>query len=267
MAKKTTPDAGSVRRDAPARDARRKKEYTAEQQRRRSRRARDLWITAGVFLLAGLAVFLLLRFSMSVDSIVLYEPVYKYQVTERIDYSGVTELRHDDGVTTLKNGETVLQLGAEPLYYRDRNALLLPTDMILVLPDRPLLARMERFSVVTYAENGIALSRGDKSQMIARGFLYDGVDRYVFLTGIRLTWLDQELTLSPLSLVTVTADETLICIDHQSGEAIRLDTGACTVLAQSESGYEVNLTSNSITLADGTNALLFTRADILDPIL
>ena len=266
MPKTKTPDA-AVRRDPAAGNARRTKAEAAERQRKRSRRARDLWITAGVFLLVGVAVFLLLRFSLAVDSIVLYEPVYKYQVTERVDFSGVTQLRHEDGVTTLKNGEKSLQLGAEPLYYRDSDALILPADMILVLPDRPLLARAERFSTVTYTENGIALSRGDKTQMIARGFLYDGADRYVFLTDIRVTWLDQERTLSPLSQVTAAADGTLLIIDHQSGEAALIDTGVCTVLAQSESGYEVNLTNDSITLADGTNALLFTRADILDPIL
>lgn len=238
----------------------------SERERRKKRILRDALITAGVFVLAGAAVFFLVRFSMTVDAVTLYEPVYKYQVTDKIAYRGMSRISFKDGVTTLQNGESTLQLGADPLYYEGKKSILLPADMILVMPDRPLLARAERFSVLSYTENGVELTRGTDSQMIARGFLYDGADRYVFLSEMRLTWLDQELTLSPLSCVTTTSDRQLLVVDHAADTATMYDTGSGSVLAQSESGYEVDLKTDKLTLDDGTEALLFSRPEVLDPL-
>ncbi len=241
-------------------------EKTRKRKMQQKKRRRDILIALAVFALVAAVVVLILRFSLTVDSITLTEPLYKYQVTERIDFDGRSTLSYDDGVPTLENGGRSFRLDAEPLYLANSDAVVLPQDMILVLPDRPLLARAQHFSTLTNTDSGVQLLRGKSRTMISRGFLYDGRDRYLFLSAVKLVWGEAWAELSPLSYVVVQPDQTLLYLNHETGACVILDTGICRVQAVSESGYKVDLTNDAMTLADGREILLFADPAALEPL-
>ena len=118
----------------------------------------------------------------------------------------------------LENENKLYDVHQIPLYYEDKDALLLPGTFGLVQPwahkmnSLPEMTNLVRDTYVVYFQ------KEDWFVAMKDAFLYDGGTRYIMLDRTELLVNKETVTLSPLSMITVEDEAKLSVYEYDSKE-------------------------------------------------
>lgn len=226
-------------------------------------------ITALILVAAALVIIVLVFFfQRGVDSTRISGGAYNYFGEQRVSYSGTVKLQHDDKTNLTKasydgGSET---LDSTPLYDGD-GVLTIPYAYSYYDLESGFIYRLEHFSTARITGSGVELTDADRSKSSARGFLYDGVDTYIFLEDAELDFGEGDSIRVPaLSYAVARYGNTLqyYRYDASGGSSTVVHTGETPLLARFDNGDVLNMGTDSLSKRDGTSQLLIVVPQVLD---
>lgn len=194
-------------------------------------------------------------------------PTVYYNGGESELAEGTVLQRTGEGNTVANIGGIQRELTALPIYFPERNAFLLPNDMIYYDPRGTTIGRIEYFTEIRIDSHGMIYAVTDgKETRLQPGFLYDGKDFYVFLEPMSVTLNGYRKEVSAMSYVEAIYRGEIMVFDYESKAFLQEPTREA-VTAEIETGdYTLSLLADSITNFQGGRRLLITRPDLLDPL-
>lgn len=221
---------------------------------------------AAVVLVPAVILILVLYFYKETKTARVDGGLYTYFGEVKDVYDGGSTLRQDDqGTTTIKNDGKTVGLNSRPLYENDDNHVLLPYQYVWVDQKQMKMARVEAFTTIVCENGTVTLTDGDIVLENPGGFLFDGIDTYLFLEPVQICYGDETIDTPELSFAVVKYDESLNIYQNGSGEAHLVSVQGLDVTAKLD-GASVNLGTDTLSMPNGTWMLLITRPSVLNRI-
>lgn len=193
--------------------------------------------------------------------------LYQYFLGVPVEYEDGGKLKFDENsdlVLETDGGDAALD--TTPVYYRDEDRFIVSLDMSYV--DAAL---QKEYYVPVLSEFIIEEDRvyftgyGDQKKQISNGFLYDGVDTYVFLEDSIVYIKGNPIAIGKFSFAKITSKGSYIIYDYAEKELRSGDVGNYEVKMENARGtYDVSLSYDKAVLGDGTERLLFVIPNRLD---
>jgi hypothetical protein len=217
------------------------------------------------FICLGLVAVIAL-YIIHMDSRRINADLYNYDIGYRFDYPGDSKLLKTEQGIVLENEGNEILLEPVPLYYKDQERVLLPMVMVACCPSENRFGRVDYFTELSKNEHGILIKNGKRKISMSGGFLHDGKDLYLFLEKTTVKWQDKHVILEPFSYAIVIYNQRLELYPSQVEECLLEDTGVCKVMAETESGYSINLSTDILCRADGSEQMLFSQPSTIKEI-
>lgn len=198
------------------------------------------------------------------DNIVIKDDMYQYIYGQKYEFKGKTIISRKNDKVTFKNNRNKINLNSKPLYYEDKDKILLPETMAVVMPQDTILKRLNKVSFVEIQDsNSYRVKNSNIDTVLSDSFLFDGKNLYVFLDAVTLSYDGEEITLSPLSYVSVVYDRSIEIFDYKNKKYTNKTLNNNDVIAKSSNGYSVNLSTDTLNRFDGKKQLLFSKPELL----
>lgn len=238
-------------------------------ERRRKRRLRNILMIIIPADIVVLAALLMVQFAQMAGSYTVEGTAYRYYAGQKTPLADGTRLSvNAEGVTEMKGSQLEGEMGSLPVYYEDRQTVVLPQAMVYYASGSVTGVRADCFTELDYLDNGaVTAVSGNREASLTMGFMYDGQDTYLFLEPVTLSFNGYQIQLGAMSYVIADYQNDVMVYNRSDGTmTMEPPTGAVT--AEAASGdYTVSLLEDSLTLQDGTKVLLFTRPDLLDGLM
>ena len=130
------------------------------------------------------------------------EKVYQYFYDKKYKYNAIVSKNRKDVIVDFKPQEIKINLDSTPIYYQDKDIVILSQNMSVVMPTLSCAEYLTTgYSYITFANGVYNLTTNRYNQKLNHYFLYDGLDLYFFIEAVTLTVGQEEIKLSPLSYV------------------------------------------------------------------
>lgn len=144
---------------------------------------------------------------------------YFFDMGDRFTTEGELVFRRTSGNRiVLENGNNLFNVHQIPLYYEDKDVVLLPGTFGLV---QPWVHKMNSLPEMTYLVRDtyvVGIRKDDWFVAMKNAFLYDGGEHYIMLDYVELVIGNESVTLAPLSLVTVEDEAKISVFEYDSKE-------------------------------------------------
>lgn len=209
-------------------------------------------------------VALIVYLAMQIGTVTYNEPLYRMDNGLTFSYEGTTRIRRTDDGFFLRNAGAEEALPTSPIYFENRDAILLADQMVLVRPELENMSGKTGYFMEVVESGGKYTARIDRKNVeIDEGFLFDGMNMYVFLEPTTISWRDQSIELEPFSYAIVHYNLRLE-IYPLGGEPVIEQTGEVLVEAQPKgASYSIDL-SKDILRGEQGEMLLFTQPSLLN---
>lgn len=133
------------------------------------------------------------------------ERLYTYLGEEKFEFNGKIILDKDKNYTTINYKNKEINFFSEPLYYKNKKKVLFPNNMNIVFPKSQFRQYRLNYYTILEKQNDIYnLSNNNLNYNITDAFLYDGNDLYFFITDGKVEFMDQSISISPMSYISYT---------------------------------------------------------------
>lgn len=176
---------------------------------------------------------------------------YQYCIGIRYDYPKEAKLVKMKEGTAVSYGENEVMSDTFVVHYLEGEKILLPEDMLMMIPTLGLRTyRVGYFTTFTYEDDLLLAKKEGKSALADRAFLFDGSNTYVFLEPMKLMLKDRNIDLGRFSEVLAVQNNVIEIYNTLTGEYELVETGIGDMLARSESGYTINLGTDTVLCGD-----------------
>ena len=124
--------------------------------------------------------------------------------------------------------------------------------------------RLSQFILMAIKNNSVVLQDGSLKAEAADGYLFDGVDTYVFLENTELRWDGGSAEIPALSYAVARYGNTLQYFDYGTGTSTVVQTGESEITASFMNGNVLDLGTDTMKKANGTWYLLVARPGVLN---
>jgi hypothetical protein len=237
--------------------------------RRRGTAAVTVALTVLFSLALGVGIWFFVR---SASSYEFTGAAAQYYVENVFKIPGDAVMRRNSNSTTIYYGNTSRQPTNLPIYYNDRECVILPESLQFYNPRSNTIAKLDYYTEIQFDGHATRAVRGGKTCLLEGGFVFDGKDTYLFLEPMTILVDGHTFTVSALSYAEVIYENTLMVYDRETGEQQMFTpqtvVQAKTMLQESaeKEDYTIALSTDTYEKRDGTRQLLFTDANLLKSI-
>lgn len=180
---------------------------------------------------------------------------FQYFYGERYDYNLNVSKNRKDVIVSIKPQDIKINYDSTPIYYQDKDIVILPKDMSVIMPTLSCAEYLARgYSYITY-ENGIYNIATDKyNKKLNHYFFYDGKDLYFFIEPVTLTVNNEKIELSPFSYVIAKYNNSITYYDKKTDTFKILEVTDDKTLIANEY-YSINVSKDNLNY-QGTNIIL-----------
>ena len=130
------------------------------------------------------------------------EKVYQYFYDQKYEYTATVSKNKKDVIVDFKPQDITINLDSTPIYYQDKDVVILPSNMSVVMPTLSCAEYLSiGYSYITYENKTYTLTTNRYQNRLNHYFLYDGLDLYFFIEPVTLTVGQEEIKLTPFSYV------------------------------------------------------------------
>lgn len=130
------------------------------------------------------------------------ESVYQYFFNRKYEYQAIVSKNRKDVVVDFKPQDIKINLDSTPIYYQNKNEVILPKNMSVVMPTLNCAEYLSKgYSYITLSDGIYRLTTERYYNQLNHYFLYDGADLYFFIENVTLVVNHEEIHLSPFSYV------------------------------------------------------------------
>lgn len=229
---------------------------------RKGRGFRDRLLSLGIMAAVLVIAALVLIFKRDMDSVVLKYGAYNYFGDVKVEYTGKCRVQYTDKEVTIRDENGTQTLNSKPLYQPDGMALL-PFDYAWYAGNDSVY-RLSHFSTMAIENNSVVLRDGNLKAENAGGYLFDGVDTYIFLENTELRWDGGSVEVPALSYAVARYGNTLQYFDYAAGTSTVVQTGESELTASFANGDVLDMGTDTMKKANGTWYLLVARPGTLN---
>ena len=209
------------------------------------------WIMLAV--LIGICIFLSTWVKTNTKEYVPDDKFVRYSMGSEIYYNGDLVLKREDGITYL-DAECTVESDGSPLVFEGQHKYLLPVSMAYLNPNSEQgPKRVNYFSktMCNMEKKKITVSYNDKDTEIKDGFMYDGNGTFIFLEEVDIAIGTRKISLSPMSYVRIFYKDSIEIFNLEEQEYLYIELNDSNqVLAESKTGYSINIGTNVMTVDD-----------------
>jgi len=222
--------------------------------------------------LAGvlLAVLALLVFWYT-DGLASYSPnALTYQCI------GGTTIEYDSEASFRDNNKQALEISDSqgkrqatdtPIIHKGESKVTLAKNMILMVPfDNYDVSRVNRFATLEGTGERITITMERKKTSRYGGFLYDGIDQYIFLESTELTAGNNVIKLPPLSYAIVKYGKSVEYHNSVTGEYNFIPCDEIEVTVKLLTSGDILKLDKDIICINGQDTLLYSAVDNVEVI-
>ena len=160
-----------------------------------------------------------------------------------------------DIVIIERKNEFDIETDSLPVYYEDRNAICLMSTMAYYKPiqDKKFLTyKLNLFTELENINGSLEMKSGRDSDLLKRGFLFDGKDTYIFLQETVVKYGKKKITVPPLSYAVVNYN-TWVQVYDRDGDNYTfedINNGDVIAVCADNEEYEINLGRDIVTFGD-----------------
>ncbi len=221
--------------------------------KRQSKRKIRYWIVfewLGAAILVAILVLVILWYKRDYTALRLEEEAVLFFLGETYSYTPGTEIIYgeDGAYIEGEQADSSMALSDVPLIQQDGKKLILPVNMAYQAGKSDAgVYRVNHFATLSNRDQGavVLMSEGQEISL-ARGFLYDGKDMYIFLEPMTITIGDVTYQTEPLSYAKVRYRDSLELYNSADNTFKWLSTGQTEVTAESTRGYTIFLGTDTI---------------------
>jgi hypothetical protein len=148
-----------------------------------------------------------------------------------------------------------MDMGTEPLYYENKEEVIFPNTMSVILPvEGKMQRKLNRYTTINGEGIQAIISNQNLKYALTNGFVYDGSNLYFFVEKGTLSWGTNKIELSPMSMVSCYYQGDLSIYDYEKNEAVLYENVTDDVIMTFED-YSVNLSYDSVAV-DNSSFLL-----------
>lgn len=196
------------------------------------------------------------------------ENAYQYYFGEKFNYPANSKLRiSDDKETILTMNNQDSYLDSTPIFYTEKDGILLPKTMEYININKNRLQSVSFFSEVLKNGNNLSLYKSSRKINIDGGFLFDGSNIYIFLEPFTAKIGSREIDIEPFSFAEVLYNQSVSIYLKDKDEYLMMDYNYSDFLVKAKSGYSINLNTDVLIRLDGSEELLFSNPDLLKPVI
>lgn len=191
------------------------------------------------------------------------EKVYINFGEERFDFTGNISMDDKDNVANVTIDGKETKLFSEPIYYKKKDQIILPTPYSVVFPKSSgRQFKVNYFTMVKKSNDNFYLKNNDLSTNVNNTFLFDGSDYYIFLNDSVVSFGDNEIEIGSMSYVNYIYDTKELYIYDYNDKKIYYFEDVTGNVFVSNDLYKVNLKSDTLEI-NGKNKLLMKNFDYL----
>lgn len=181
--------------------------------------------------------------------------VYQYFSDKKYEYTSIISHNKKDVIVDFKPQDIKVNLDSTPIYYKNKNAVILPKDMSVVMPTLSCAEYLSKgYSYITYANGVYNLTTDRYNKKLNHYFLYDGSDLYFFIEPVKLTVNKQIIELSPFSYVIAKYNRYISYYDKKTNTAKTIETTGESNTIENDY-YKVYISKDTVDF-QGTNVIL-----------
>ncbi len=219
-------------------------------------------------LIVVLFIAFLIYYKVSISSnyhIDKEENVYQYLYDRKYEYKTIVSKNRKDVIIDFKPVDIKINLDSSPIYISNRDEVILPQDMSVVMPTLSCAEYLSRgYSYITFKDGIYTLTTDKYQKKLNHYFLYDGDDLYFFIEKVTLKVNNEIIELSPYSYVIAKYNKYLSYYDKNSDTFKTLTLGSGDVIVENEY-YKILVDRDTIDY-QGTNVILTSSIENLNTI-
>ena len=219
-------------------------------------------------LIVVLFIAFLIYYKVSISSnyhIDKEENVYQYLYDRKYEYKTIVSKNRKDVIIDFKPVDIKINLDSSPIYISNRDEVILPQDMSVVMPTLSCAEYLSRgYSYITFKDGIYTLTTDKYQKKLNHYFLYDGDDLYFFIEKVTLKVNNEVIELSPYSYVIAKYNKYLSYYDKNSDTFKTLTLGSGDVIVENEY-YKILVDRDTIDY-QGTNVILTSSIENLNTI-
>lgn len=193
------------------------------------------------------------------------EKVYQYFYDEKYEYNSIISKNRKDVIVDFKPQEININLDSTPIYYENKDIVILPKNMSVVMPTLSCAEYLTKgYSYITY-ENGVYNLTTDRyNKKLNHYFLYDGFDLYFFIEPVTLIVENDKIQLTPFSYVIAKYGKYISYYDKKTDTFKTITTTETNAKIENEY-YKIHISRDTID-HQGTNIILTSTIENLNTI-
>ena len=183
----------------------------------------------------------------------------------KYEYKTIVSKNRKDVIIDFKPVDIKINLDSSPIYISNRDEVILPQDMSVVMPTLSCAEYLSRgYSYITFKDGIYTLTTDKYQKKLNHYFLYDGDDLYFFIEKVTLKVNNEIIELSPYSYVIAKYNKYLSYYDKNSDTFKTLTLGSGDVIVENEY-YKILVDRDTIDY-QGTNVILTSSIENLNTI-
>lgn len=193
------------------------------------------------------------------------EKVYQYFYEKKYEYNSIVSKNKKDVIVDFKPQEIKINLDSTPIYYQNKEVVILPKDMSVVMPTLNCSEYLTKgYSYITREKGTYNLTTEKYNKRLNHYFLYDGLDLYFFIEPVTLTVNNEEIKLTPFSYIIAKYGKNITYYDKESDIFKTIETTKNDASIENEY-YKVYVSRDTIDY-QGTSILLTSNIENLNTI-
>lgn len=222
------------------------------------------YITLSVLLIVVICTYFVTN---SLDTMTIEEmPIYRYSLGYKEEINEKITLKKENSEIFFNYNNEKLLLNTSPLYFKNTTKLVLPYTTSIVNPvDSGKANKINYFSMLYQKDGCIFLESNDTLKELRDGFIYDGVDTYIFLEETIIEFNGSKYEVSPFSYIIAPYNGTMEMYLYDIDKYIIEDIENIEIVATSKkSQYQIHLQNDMLVKEEGQEQLLFKQVEKLD---
>ncbi|MEE3343336.1 MAG: hypothetical protein VZS44_04515 [Bacilli bacterium] len=190
----------------------------------------------------------------------------QYFQGKKYQYTATIGLNRKKEIVELSTKDYNINYDSTPIYYRNQNKAILPTNMSVVMPTLGCAQYLTpKYSLITEKKGNYYLKTTKYDGKLGHYFLYNGLDLYFFLDEATLNINNQKIKLGPLSYVyTNSSNRNISYYDKKKDIAKTIEAKDYKTTVENDY-YIVNISTNEIDYF-GKNVMLTSKITSLNTI-
>ena len=183
------------------------------------------------------------------------EDVYIYFLEDKFEFKGNITL-NDGNISDLKLDKEKVSLNSEPIYYKNKEKILLPVNYNLASLASGVQNKVNYYTELVKDDDDFYLVGKNLNYKINNHILFDGSDFYIFVKNTNITFGDQNIEISPLSYANyIYDDKELYVYNYAEDKVYHYENVEGDVFAVSDK-FKVNLTADALVINDKDKLLM-----------